>query len=165
MELHHGGANEDRCGRCHHACETRCPTAALIDRRVLSERCISYLTIEHHGIIPRALAERFEGWWYGCDLCQEVCPWNRFAPAAGDARLLGPEPSAEDLLRVTAEDFDQHFAGRAQRRIGFERFRRNLLVALFSRGRIREAQTVLRQSLELTLVVAQAGELGIALEK
>ena len=161
LQLHQGSDGQDRCGRCH-ACETRCPTAALIDRRVLSERCISYLTIEHQGVIPLELARSFEGWWYGCDLCQEACPWNRFAVVSGDLRLTGDEPSCETLLAVTAEDFDQVFRGRAIRRIGYVRFRRNLLVALFSLGRLDEARRILRESAALALVVEQARELALS---
>jgi epoxyqueuosine reductase len=157
LEPHHAGHGSDRCGRCT-ACEQRCPTAALVDRRVLSTRCISYLTIEHLGIIPKALAERFEGWWFGCDLCQSVCPWNRFAGEADDPRLLGREIDAE-VLAVTAETFDLHFAGRAIRRIGYERFRRNLLVALFSLGKIDACHTIIAEG--LPLVGAQAQELGL----
>ena len=160
---HIAGLGEDRCGRCT-ACETRCPTRALTGRRVLSERCISYLTIEHQGVISKALAAVFEGWWYGCDLCQEACPWNRMAPAAGDARLRGDEPSARQLLAVRVHDFDQVFAGRAMRRIGYTRYRRNLLVALFSLGRLDEARQLLAASPELALVQAQGVELGVAPE-
>ncbi len=128
-----GGAAANRCGSCTR-CETACPTQALVDGRVLTERCISYLTIEFHGVIPRHLAVHFDGWWMGCDRCQEVCPWNRFAPEAADPRLTGREEDAV-LLGIGAAEFDVHFAGRAVRRLGYERFRRNLLVALFSRGR------------------------------
>ncbi len=157
LAAHHAGLAADRCGSCT-ACETRCPTGALVDRRVLTERCISYLTIEHQGVIPRALAARFAGWWFGCDLCQEACPWNRFAPAAGDPRLKGEEQDAV-LLQVTAESFDLHFAGRAIRRIGYQRFRRNLLVALFSLERRDDCQVLLAEG--LPLVLAQARELGL----
>ena len=90
LAAHHAGHGVDRCGSCR-TCETKCPTAALVDRRCLTERCISYLTIEHHGVIPRALAARFQGWWFGCDICQEVCPWNRFAQGPADPRLGGRE--------------------------------------------------------------------------
>jgi epoxyqueuosine reductase len=155
---HHAGHGADRCGSCT-ACETRCPTAALTGRRCLTERCISYLTIEHQGVIPRALAERFQGWWFGCDLCQEVCPWNRFAQGPADPRLAGSEDDAR-LLAVTAADFDQVFAGRAIRRLGYGRFRRNLLVALFSLGRRDMARAIAAD--DLPLVRDQARELGLA---
>jgi epoxyqueuosine reductase len=157
LDSHHAGHGEDRCGTCT-ACERRCPTAALIERRVQTTRCISYLTIEHQGVIPRALAERFEGWWFGCDLCQEVCPWNRFAAPAGDARLTGSEDD-ETLMRIDAAGFDVHFAGRAMRRVGYERFRRNLLVAWFSLGRMDRCAPLIAEG--LPLVLAQARELGL----
>jgi epoxyqueuosine reductase len=157
LEAHHAGHGVDRCGSCI-ACETRCPTAALVGRRVLTERCISYLTIEHQGVIPRALGERFAGWWFGCDLCQEACPWNRFAPESGDPRLTGSEDDAV-LLRVTPDDFDRHFAGRATRRIGYPRFRRNLLVALFSLGKRDLCMGIIAEG--LPLVLDQARELGL----
>ena len=153
LAAHHPGQNSDRCGTCHR-CEQRCPTAALRERRVVTERCISYLTIEHRGVIPRELALHFGGWWFGCDACQEACPWNRFAPEAADGRLNGQE---SDPLQVRADTFDQHFAGRAIRRIGYERFRRNLLVALFSLGRHEECAGLLSEG--LPLVLAQAQEL------
>ncbi|MHC5068254.1 MAG: tRNA epoxyqueuosine(34) reductase QueG [Planctomycetota bacterium] len=150
--------DHDRCGTCH-ACVDRCPTAALHGRRVLSERCISYLTIEHAGIITRDLAARFDGWWFGCDLCQEVCPWNRFAPAAGDQRLVGTDDE-DELLAVRADTFDRVFAGRAIRRLGYERLRRNLVVALWSLGHHQRAATAVACD-PLPLVVAQATELGL----
>jgi epoxyqueuosine reductase len=157
LAAHQAGHAQDRCGSCT-ACETRCPTAALVGRRVLTERCISYLTIEHQGVIPRALAERFAGWWFGCDLCQEACPWNRFAGPAGDPRLTGSEDD-RTVLQVDADAFDRHFAGRAIRRIGYPRFRRNLLVALFSLGRRAECAPLITEGLQL--VVEQALELGL----
>jgi epoxyqueuosine reductase len=154
----HGGHGEDRCGSCTR-CESACPTGALTGRRCLTTRCISYLTIEHQGVIARELAARFAGWWFGCDLCQEVCPWNRFAPPAEDARLDGPGEDEAALIALRAEDFDAFFAGRAVRRLGWERFRRNLLVALWSVGRHAEARQVLAGG--EALVRAQATELGL----
>jgi epoxyqueuosine reductase len=153
----HGGHGEDRCGSCTR-CETACPTKALSGGRCLTERCISYLTIEHQGVIPRALATQFNGWWFGCDICQEVCPWNRFAPPGEDRRLAGRDHEA-DLLAVTADSYDRHFAGRAIRRLGWPRYRRNLLVALWSLGRLDEARVVAADGLEL--VQAQAAELEL----
>jgi epoxyqueuosine reductase len=160
LELRHGKQDADRCGSCR-ACEQRCPTAAIADRRVHSERCISYLTIEHQGVIPRQLAERFEGWWFGCDLCQEVCPWNRYAPPAGAARLLGATEAAATLGEIPGDVCDRHFAGRAIRRLGYERLRRNLLVALWSLGQHQAYRPILEEG--LPLVRAQAAELGVDL--
>lgn len=154
---HHGGEDGERCGSCT-TCERRCPTGALKDRRVVTERCISYLTIEHRGVIPRELAARFEGWWFGCDLCQEACPWNRFAPPANDPRLTGDERDA-DVLAVNAASFDGFFSGRAIRRTGYERFRRNLLVACWSLGK--DTAPFIAEG--LPLVLAQARELGLAI--
>jgi epoxyqueuosine reductase len=158
FEIHRANEDEDRCGSCT-ACERRCPTKALVGRRVLSERCISYLTIEHRGVISKELAKSFEGWWFGCDLCQEACPWNRFAPEAGDPRLTGSDRD-DNILAVTAESFDTIFAGRAIRRIGYERFRRNLLVALWSLGNLSACEPIIAEGLEL--VLQQALELGLS---
>ncbi len=155
VERRRGPHGDDRCGSCTR-CHTACPTQALVGRRVLTTRCISYLTIEHQGVIPRELAQHFQGWWFGCDLCQEVCPWNRFAPPADDPRLTGSERDG-DLLAVTAATFDQVFAGRAVRRLHYERFRRNLLVALWSLGRHAELRPIIAEG--LPLVLAQAREL------
>lgn len=157
LEQRPGPYGADRCGSCVR-CHAACPTDALTGRRVLSERCISYLTIEHFGVIPRELAEKFDGWWFGCDICQEVCAWNRFAPEAGDGRLTGRDDEAK-LLAVNAESFDDYFAGRAVRRIGYKRFRRNLLVALWSIGRTGESMGILAEG--LPLVRAQAEELSL----
>ena len=154
IERRDGGKAADRCGSCR-ACEQACPTKALVDRRVLTERCISYLTIEHRGVIPADLARHFDGWWFGCDKCQEVCPWNRFAPPAADPRLTG-STTDEELLQVSAEQFDVHFAGRAIRRLGYVRFRRNLLVALWSLGRIEACAPLLAEGLPLVLEQARA---------
>lgn len=150
------GLGADRCGACHR-CETACPTAALVGGRCLTTRCISYLTIEHRGVIPRELAEHFGGWWFGCDACQDVCPWNRFAPPGEDRRLAGQDHASE-LISLAADRFDAHFAGRAIRRLTWERFRRNLLVALWSLGRHQDYAPLLAEG--LPLVLAQAAALG-----
>ncbi len=157
IELRRGPHGADRCGRCTR-CVDACPTAALVAGRVLTTRCISYLTIEHQGVIPRDLAARFQGWWFGCDVCQEVCPWNRFAGPAADPRLTGRE-SDEALLAVTADTFDLVFAGRAVRRLSWAQYRRNLLVAAWSLGR-RDWVERLRHD-DLPLVRAQVAELAL----
>lgn len=153
-----GGKEADRCGKCT-ACHQACPTGALVGRRVLSERCISYLTIEHQGVISRELSKQFDGWWYGCDRCQEVCPWNRFAHQQVDQRLSGNEDE-NVLLTLDKTSFDRHFVGRPQRRMGWSRFRRNLLVALWSSGRAVEIQQLISQGGD-ALFQAQMAELGL----
>jgi epoxyqueuosine reductase len=128
--------DEDRCGSCTRCLEA-CPTGALIEPRLLdARRCISYLTIEYKGAIPDELADRFQGWAFGCDICNEVCPWN-----VSFADLL-PEPHAElaprrdldqagpDFFdRMTPEEFDRRFGDTALERAGLERMRRNWRLA------------------------------------
>jgi epoxyqueuosine reductase len=147
----------NRCGKCH-KCHDACPTGALQEGRVISEKCISYLTIEYSGVIPRELAEKFNGWWYGCDICQQVCPWNRKAPGAGDERLMGQDES-EDLLKIREADFPYYFAGRAVKRISYPMFRRNLLVAFWSLGERGICLEIIDEGVEL--VLRQAVELGL----
>ena len=122
------------CGRCT-ACLTSCPTDAFVAPYVLdARRCISYLTIEHAGPIPEALRPLLGNRIYGCDDCQAACPWNRFAqasplpdflPRAGldRARLI-------DLFSWTEAQFDERLAGSPIRRIGHQRWLRNIAVAL-----------------------------------
>ncbi len=112
----------DRCGSCV-ACLQACPTAAFVAPYVLdARRCISYLTIEHRGDIAPELAESLGDWVFGCDVCQEVCPWNRKAPPAREAALtpaapLGPLTA---LLALDEPGFRTRFRdsaiGRAKRR-------------------------------------------------
>jgi len=124
----------EHCGTCD-ACMRACPTAAITAAWQLDARlCISYLTIEHPGSIPEELRAAMGNRIYGCDDCQLVCPWNRFArptrcpdfeprDALDSARLT-------ELFALDAGTFDQRFAGSAIRRIGHERFVRNIAVAL-----------------------------------
>jgi len=122
------------CGECN-ACLTACPTAAITaPYRLDARRCISYLTIEHDGPIPVDLRAAIGNRIYGCDDCQLVCPWNKFAqrsPLADFDPRAGLDGST--LLQLWAwdeADFLRHTEGSAIRRIGFVRWRRNLAVAL-----------------------------------
>lgn len=122
----------DRCGTCTR-CVEACPTDAILPERVVdSNRCISYLTIEHRGEIPGALADRLDGWVFGCDICQEVCPWNR-RPAEGHPRL---EPRSEyrnlrveDLMDLSQEEFSILFRRSAVKRAKHEGIVRNARLA------------------------------------
>jgi len=122
------------CGSCN-ACIPACPTAAIIAPYQLDARlCISYLTIELHGPIPEALRPAIGNRIYGCDDCQLVCPWNKFAQAAAhpDFKIRHglDAPRLDELLQWTQEQFETRMAGSAIYRIGYERFLRNVAVAL-----------------------------------
>lgn len=129
----------DRCGSCT-ACQRACPTEAFpAPWRLDARRCISYLTIEHKGPIApefrRALGNRI----YGCDDCLAVCPWNRFAQAAGANRAWLPRaelamPRLADLLALDDSGFRALFAGSPIKRIGRDRFIRNCLYAAGNSG-------------------------------
>jgi len=122
------------CGSCT-ACMPACPTGAIVAPFTLdARRCISYLTIELHGPIPEPLRPALGNRIYGCDDCQLVCPWNRHARAAANpdfkVRHGLDAPRLAELLAWTPEQFEQRLRGSAIYRIGVERWRRNIAVAL-----------------------------------
>jgi epoxyqueuosine reductase len=124
----------ESCGRCTR-CIDVCPTGAIVGPyRVDARRCISYLTIELKGSIPEALRPLIGNRVYGCDDCQLVCPWNKFAQAAPvddfDTRHGLDRASLVDLFSWSAEEFDTRMQGSAIRRIGYECWLRNLAVGL-----------------------------------
>jgi epoxyqueuosine reductase len=127
-------ATSEHCGTCT-KCIDICPTAAIIAPYQLdARRCISYLTIEHKGEIPiefrRAMGNRI----YGCDDCQLVCPWNKYAQHSAEidftVRHKLDDVTLLDLLAWTETDFNERLSGSAIRRIGFEQWLRNIVVAL-----------------------------------
>jgi len=127
----HDGAHCGQCTRCVGAC----PTGAIVGPyRVDARRCISYLTIELHGSIPEAMRPLIGNRVYGCDDCQLVCPWNKFAQAAPvadfDVRHGLDRATLVELFAWSAEDFDTRMQGSAIRRIGHERWLRNIAVAM-----------------------------------
>lgn len=123
----------DRCGTCTRCIEA-CPTDAILpDRTVDSNRCISYLTIEHRGDLPSAFAPMLEGNVFGCDICQEVCPWNRKAPPGHDD--LAPRDEyrdrpVHDLLRLDQDEFSDLFRGSAVKRAKLAGLTRNAAAIL-----------------------------------
>lgn len=124
----------EHCGTCER-CIAVCPTQAIVAPYQLdARRCISYLTIEHHGSIPEALRPLMGNRIYGCDDCQLVCPWNKYAKAANDpdfaARNGLDDAGLIALFAWSEEEFDRRFEGSAIRRIGHERWLRNIAVAL-----------------------------------
>ncbi|MDR5758017.1 tRNA epoxyqueuosine(34) reductase QueG [Caballeronia sp. LZ035] len=127
----HDGAHCGQCTRCIDAC----PTGAIVaPYRVDARRCISYLTIELHGSIPEELRPLIGNRVYGCDDCQLVCPWNKFAQAAPvadfDVRHGLDRATLVELFAWSADDFDTRMQGSAIRRIGHERWLRNIAVAM-----------------------------------
>jgi epoxyqueuosine reductase len=122
------------CGTCS-ACIPACPTNAIVaPQRLDARRCISYLTIELRGSIPEELRPAIGNRIYGCDDCQLVCPWNKFARTAAhpDFRIRQglDAPRLTELAAWTRAEFEQRFEGSAVRRIGHEAFIRNVMVAL-----------------------------------
>jgi epoxyqueuosine reductase len=130
------------CGSCH-ACIPACPTGAIVaPYRLDARRCISYLTIEHHGSIPLELRAAIGNRIYGCDDCQLVCPWNKFARAAAhpDFRVRNrlDEPTLPELFGWSAQQFAERMRGSAIHRIGYTRWLRNIAVALGNAPRSEE---------------------------
>jgi epoxyqueuosine reductase len=122
------------CGTCQ-ACIPACPTGAIIAPwRLDARRCISYLTIEHHSAIPEELRPALGNRIYGCDDCQLVCPWNKFARAAAHpdfkVRHALDATSLPELFLWNGAQFEQRMRGSAIYRIGYERWSRNIAVAL-----------------------------------
>jgi epoxyqueuosine reductase len=124
----------DRCGSCTR-CIDACPTGALIAPYQMDARlCIAYLTIEHRGVIETALMEQMGRQVFGCDICQDVCPWNRKAPIAVDDQLAPrPElvnPALQWLASLDEQAFEKMFNGSPVRRAGFDGLRRNIAIAM-----------------------------------
>ena len=124
----------NHCGSCQ-ACIDICPTRAIVAPYVLdARRCISYLTIEHHGSIPEEFRAAMGNRVYGCDDCQLVCPWNKFAKTTNDVdfQVRNGLDNAElvTLFGWTEQEFATRLAGSAIHRIGYERWLRNLAVGL-----------------------------------
>ncbi|MGH8150663.1 MAG: tRNA epoxyqueuosine(34) reductase QueG [Steroidobacteraceae bacterium] len=122
------------CGTCE-ACIAACPTRAIVaPHRLDARRCISYLTIENPGPIPPEYRAAIANRIYGCDDCQLVCPWNKFARDASHpdfkVRHGLDAPRLPDLFAWTAEEFDERMRGSPIRRIGYEHWLRNIAVAL-----------------------------------
>jgi len=141
------GRAPDRCGSCS-ACLPACPTGAITAPYQLdARRCISYLTIEHHGPIPEPLRPAIGNRIFGCDDCQLVCPWNKFAQVAAlpdfRARHRLDEPDLVELFAWSEADYAGKTRGSALARLGFRRWLRNLAVALGNAPRSARAAAAL----------------------
>jgi epoxyqueuosine reductase len=138
LELPADEAEVDHCGTCQ-ACLDVCPTAAFpAPYRLDARRCISYLTIEHKGPIPREFRPLIGNRIYGCDDCLAVCPWNKFAQQGREAKLAARDvaraPTLADLVQLDDAQFRAMFAKTAVKRTGRDRFIRNVLTAIGNSG-------------------------------
>lgn len=137
-ELMPDRAEIDHCGSCR-ACLDACPTDAFpAPYRLDARRCISYLTIENKGPIPHEFREKIGNRIYGCDDCLAACPWNKFARAASEAKLAARddlrEPPLGQLLQLNDTTFRAFFSGSPIKRVGRDRFVRNVLIAAGNSG-------------------------------
>ncbi|KXG84294.1 tRNA epoxyqueuosine(34) reductase QueG [Agrobacterium bohemicum] len=146
-------AERDHCGSCR-ACLDACPTNAFPEPyKIDARRCISYLTIEHKGPIPPEFRPMIGNRIYGCDDCLAACPWNKFAASASEMKLQAredlKEPSIAFLLTLDDAAFRTFFSGSPVKRIGRNRFVRNVLIAAGNSGDsdfIAQCQTLARDS-------------------
>ena len=137
-ELPRDEADIDRCGSCR-ACQDICPTAAFpAPYKLDARRCISYLTIENKGPIPHEFRKSIGNRIYGCDDCLAVCPWNKFAQEGREQKLAARDalraPDLADLARLDDPAFRALFSKSPVKRIGRDRFIRNVLVAIGNSG-------------------------------
>jgi epoxyqueuosine reductase len=138
LELVPDARETDHCGACH-ACLDICPTRAFpAPYQLDARRCISYLTIEHKGHIPREFREAIGNRIYGCDDCLAVCPWNKFAQVSREAKFAAREeltrPALQHLVRLDDAGFRALFRKSPVKRIGRNRFVRNVLIAIGNSG-------------------------------
>lgn len=137
LQLVYDKPTADHCGTCTRCLEA-CPTQALKPYEMDATRCISYLTIEFRGDINPELAQKMGNHLVGCDICQDVCPWNRHPPLSREPsfepRSENHHPDIKPLLDLTEEDFKKRFSRSAIRRIKWKNFLRNVRIALQNGG-------------------------------
>ena len=130
LDLDYDSAVTDHCGSCT-ACIDACPTDAIESPYIVNgSKCISYFTIELKGAIPQEVKGKFEDWIFGCDVCQDVCPWNKFSKPHNQP-LFNPNPellefSKKDYLEITEETFQKVFKGSAVKRTKYSGLLRNV---------------------------------------
>jgi epoxyqueuosine reductase len=130
---------EDHCGTCT-LCIDACPTSAIVEPYVVdSNKCISYATIElRESEIATPIAEKLSGWFYGCDICQDVCPWNRFEQATEEKRFEPREENVNtnlaDILELTPETYARRFRGSPMKRAKLSGLQRNARALLDTRS-------------------------------
>ena len=135
-ELEYDKPMVDYCGTCT-ACIDACPTQAIVQPYILDAgKCISYLTIEHRGELPNEIVPNFQNWVYGCDICQDVCPWNRFQRQTEEPgfrpREENIEPKITELAEMSQEEFSRRFRGSPIKRTKHSGLKRNAKAVLES---------------------------------
>jgi len=142
----------DHCGTCTR-CINACPTQAILQDRTLdARRCISYLTIELKDDIPEELRPLMQDWIFGCDICQMVCPWNRFSPPADPAlKPTSPLRSTTSDLTLSSVEFNQRFKHSPIKRAKRRGYLRNLTVAIGNNGNASDLP-LLEQAIDEPLV-------------
>jgi len=131
LELDYDNPITDHCGTCS-ACIDACPTEAILPGRVVDgSKCISYFTIElKDEILPREVKGKFSDWVFGCDICQDVCPWNRFSLAHNEPKFQPNEKlldfSKNEWIELTEEIFQEVFKKSAVKRTKFKGLKRNI---------------------------------------
>jgi epoxyqueuosine reductase len=134
LELEYDYATTDHCGTCT-ACIDSCPTEAIVAPYIVDgSKCISYFTIELKDNIPAEMKGKFDDWAFGCDICQDVCPWNKFSKPHSEP-LFNPNPEVlsmtkKDWEEITEETFKTVFKNSAVKRTKFEGFKRNIIILL-----------------------------------
>lgn len=166
LPLEPDGAEADHCGSCR-ACLDVCPTRAFpAPYRLDARRCVSYLTIEHKGPIPLEFRRAIGNRVYGCDDCLAVCPWNKWAKATREAKLMAradlTAPAIADWLALDDAGFRALFSGSPVKRIGWSRFLRNLLIAAGNSGDATLRPLVARHLDDGSPIVADAAAWAMA---
>ena len=130
LELDYDSPTTDHCGTCT-ACIDACPTEAITEPYVVDgSKCISYFTIELKDSIPSEFSGKFDNWMFGCDICQDVCPWNRFSQQHNEP-LFNPHPellsmTKKDWEEITEDIFKRVFRKSAVKRTKFSGLKRNI---------------------------------------
>jgi epoxyqueuosine reductase len=161
LEIAPDAPHADRCGSCR-ACQDVCPTDAFpAPYKLDARRCISYLTIEYAGPIPEEFRAAMGNRIYGCDDCLAVCPWNKFAAAGREQKLLHREdltaPLLAELAMLDDAGFRQKFSGSPVKRIGRNRFVRNVAIAIGNSGLLALLPAAEALARDEDSVVAEAG--------
>ena len=130
LDLEEDGPTTDHCGKCT-ACIDACPTEAIVEPYVIDgSKCISYFTIELKDEIPKEMSGKFDNWMYGCDVCQEVCPWNRFSKPHNEPAFKPNDMllsmNANEWIELTKETFNVIFKNSAVKRTKYEGLKRNI---------------------------------------